>query len=201
MPNSDTGGPPRCCCSPAPDTVLLIFLVVGNGGGGIPLWAVTVAGDGAGRWVIRGILVGVVEGKFLGELEYLAPSGGRAGEPIIAGKRSNVLLPLMVVASLLLETAEPRVPKELSAEDWCLRPGNGFGRSPDMESVCNSVSHHHPLFSISLRKSKNANPHLSTFPASPPRRRARARRTCRLDLFLSLCRNLGLTRLLRQTAF
>lgn len=76
----------------------------------------------------------MVDGKFLGELEYLGPSGGRAGEPIIAGKRSYVLLPLMVVL-LWLETAEPRVPKELSAEDWCLRPGNGFGRSPDMERV------------------------------------------------------------------
>lgn len=76
----------------------------------------------------------MVDGKFLGELEYLGPSGGRAGEPIIAGKRSHVLLPLMVVL-LWLETAEPRVPKELSAEDWCLRPGNGFGRSPDMERV------------------------------------------------------------------
>lgn len=116
--------------------MLLNFLAVGKGGGGIPLWAVTVAGDGAGRWAIRGILVGVAEGRFLGELEYLGPSGGggRAGEPFIAGKRSYVLL-LLIVASLPLDTAEPRVPKEISAEDWCLRPGNGFGRSPDMERV------------------------------------------------------------------
>lgn len=134
----------------------------------------------------------MVDGKFLGELEYLGPSGGRAGEPIIAGKRSHVLLPLMVVL-LWLETAEPRVPKELSAEDWCLRPGNGFGRSPDMERVYKLGS------VINYKQHYQKKPHLSTFPAGPPR--CRARRTCRLDPFLFLCRNLGLTSLLRQTPF